>query len=77
MRSMSRIPAATGRQHALVILSVLAALSIACILLACATGSVGLPIGDLFPALREVMSGAPSTLAATLLELRLTRALAA
>ncbi|HJU70569.1 MAG TPA: iron ABC transporter permease, partial [Paucimonas sp.] len=46
-------------------------------LLACATGSVGLPIGDLFPALREVMSGAPSTLAATLLELRLTRALAA
>lgn len=74
---MSRIPAATGRQHALVILSVLAALSIACILLACATGSVGLPIGDLFSALREVMSGAPSTLAATLLELRLTRALAA
>jgi iron complex transport system permease protein len=77
VQSVSHMPAATGRQRAFVILGGLTAFSAACILFACTLGSVGLSAVDLFSALSELVRGTPSTLAATVLELRLTRALAA
>lgn len=59
---------------------ILAALTlIACvsIMSACMVGSVPLPLADLLAAFGELLYGTPSTLAATLLELRLGRALSA
>jgi iron complex transport system permease protein len=49
--------------------------SLASILLACLVGSVSLPFSELFSALIEIVQGKPASLAATLLELRLGRAL--
>ncbi|WP_151634637.1 FecCD family ABC transporter permease [Noviherbaspirillum aerium] len=49
----------------------------AAILFACAIGSVPLSAGELFGALGELLRGKPESLAATLLELRLGRALSA
>jgi iron complex transport system permease protein len=65
------------RMRASTILLVLTALAIASVLLACAAGSVALSVGELSTAAAESIRGAPATLAATLLELRLARALAA
>ncbi|GIZ52135.1 FecCD family ABC transporter permease [Noviherbaspirillum aridicola] len=65
------------RRTALIVLLVLAAASCVSILLACAIGSVPLSPGELFAALGELARGERGTLAATLLELRLGRALAA
>lgn len=65
------------RRRAFTILSVLALLACASILLACGVGSVELSVGELIPALSEIVRGEPSSLAATLLELRLGRALSA
>ena len=64
-------------QRATLVMSVLAACAVAAVLFSCAVGSVALPLADLFDALADMVRGAPSTLAATLLELRLTRALSA
>jgi iron complex transport system permease protein len=65
------------RRRAVVVLALLAAVACASILFSCAFGSVSLSVSDLFHALPDVMRGQPSTLAATLLELRLGRALSA
>jgi iron complex transport system permease protein len=59
------------------ILAVLTAITVGSLLLACVIGSVPLSLDEVLSALKGMMQGAPSTLAATLLELRLTRALAA
>jgi iron complex transport system permease protein len=60
-----------------VILSCLLAISILCILAACVIGSAEVSFGDLLEGLRALVSGTPGSLAATLLDLRLTRALTA
>jgi iron complex transport system permease protein len=65
------------QQRAVLMLGALGVAALAAILLACVVGSVALPLRDVFIALGNLLQGAPSTLAATLLELRLTRALSA
>ena len=65
------------RRRAITILATLAALACASVLLACGIGSVSLTFSELFSALAELASGEPASLAATLLELRLGRALSA
>ena len=64
-------------RRAILILAMLATLACASILLAALTGSIALPVSGLPGALMEVVRGHPSTLAATLLQLRLGRAFAA
>ncbi|HEY8099631.1 MAG TPA: iron ABC transporter permease [Burkholderiaceae bacterium] len=66
-----------NRHRSAVILITLGLLAIAVILLACLVGSVSVSISDLAGALMDLLRGAPSTLASTLLELRLGRALSA
>ncbi len=63
--------------RATAILAVLALAACASILLAALVGSVAIPVSGLPGALMEVIHGKPSTLAATLLQLRLDRALSA
>jgi iron complex transport system permease protein len=75
--SAIHLPSMRERQRAVTILTVLAALACVSILFACAVGSVPLSIAELFTALGEIVRGEPSTLAATLLELRMGRALSA
>jgi iron complex transport system permease protein len=75
--SVLKLPAMRERHRAFTILAVLAALACASVLFACAIGSVALSASELFGALGEVLRGSPSSLAATLLELRLGRALSA
>ncbi|HJV85516.1 MAG TPA: iron ABC transporter permease [Noviherbaspirillum sp.] len=65
------------RRRAFGILTALLALACASILFSCAVGSVGLSLPELFSAVGELVRGEPSSLAATLLELRLGRALSA
>lgn len=64
-----------GASRAWLVLAVLAFLAVASILLACSIGSVALSATELFGAIGDIARGNPSTLAATLLELRLSRAL--
>jgi len=71
------LPAFQERRRAVTILTVLIAAAFCSILFACGIGSVSLSIPELFAALGEQVRGNPSSLAATLLELRLGRALAA
>lgn len=75
--SITRMPAYQERRRAVAVLTALAVLSCASILFACAIGSVSLTVQELFSALAEIVRGQSSTLAATLLELRLGRALSA
>ena len=77
MLSVSSAPAPTGRSRTLAILCGLALLALASLLFACAVGSVALSPGELFVAAADTLRGSPSTLAATLFELRLDRALSA
>lgn len=63
--------------RAATVLSVLAVLSCATVLFACRVGSVGLSTSELLAALGEIARGEPMSLAATLLQLRLGRALSA
>ncbi|WP_394779232.1 FecCD family ABC transporter permease [Undibacterium sp.] len=70
---VSRPSVASGR--AVIILSCLLAVSVASILTACLVGSISLSYSELFNALGDILRDKPSTLAATLLELRLGRAL--
>jgi iron complex transport system permease protein len=65
------------RHRATAILTVLILLALASLLLAGMIGSITLPVSDLPSALGEVVRGAPSTMTATLLDLRLGRALTA
>lgn len=71
------LPAFHERRRAFTILTALAVLACVSILFACGVGSVALSVSELFAALGEIVRGEPSTLAATLLELRLGRALSA
>ena len=71
------LPAHRERRRAFVILTALAAFACASILLACGIGSVSLSVPELFSALGEMLRGESASLAATLLELRLSRALSA
>ncbi|HJV51014.1 MAG TPA: iron ABC transporter permease [Noviherbaspirillum sp.] len=64
-------------RQANLILAMLAVLAGASILFACAIGSVSTALPDLMAASGELLRGHPSSLAATLLELRLGRALSA
>lgn len=65
------------RRRGAAILALLAAIALGVLLLACVVGSVALSPGELGGAFGELLHGTPTTLAATLLELRLTRALTA
>ncbi|MBB5201327.1 iron complex transport system permease protein [Glaciimonas immobilis] len=58
------------------ILSGVGLLALISIFFACAVGSVTLPFSEIVGALTDVLRGAPKTMAATLLALRLERALA-
>jgi len=71
------LPAFRERRRAITILTVLLLAAFGSVLFACGVGSVSLSIHELFAALGEIVQGNPSTLAATLLELRLGRALSA
>lgn len=75
--SAMSLPSFRERRRVFSILAVLLALACASILLACGIGSVSLSVPELLAALGELVQGQPSTLAATLLELRLGRALSA
>ena len=65
------------RQRSALILAAMIALALASLVVAGMTGSVALPLADLPAALSDVIHGKSSTLAATLLDLRLSRALTA
>ena len=71
------LPSFRERRRAVAILAMLGAAGLACVLFACAVGSVSLSAGELFGALGELLRGKPESLAETLLELRLGRALSA
>jgi iron complex transport system permease protein len=66
---------ARGPSRAWAIVGALLLLAVASILLACSIGSVALSASELFGAIGEALRGTNSTLAASLLELRLGRAL--
>ena len=65
-----------GSRHAWVVLGSLTLLAAVSFLFACSVGSVSLSASDLLGAIGEALGGTNSTLAATLLELRMSRALA-
>lgn len=65
------------RHRATLILSVLGALALLSLLLAGMIGSISLPLSELFTALPDVILGKQSSMGATLLDLRLSRALTA
>jgi iron complex transport system permease protein len=71
------LPAFRERRRAFTILTSLLVLAGVSILFACGVGSVSLSVPELLTALGEIVQDKPSTLAATLLELRLGRALSA
>ena len=62
-------------RRAFVVLGGLGLLALVSIIFACAVGSVTLSFSDIFGALSEVLRGVPRSMAATLLQLRLERAL--
>ena len=68
-------PVPLAAKSATLTLSVLVLISLASIVVACLTGSVSLSLNELGRAFIELMHGEPSSLAASLLELRLGRAL--
>ena len=67
----------TARMRAVVIVGVLLLIACASLLLACVVGSVDVSLLELLSGLVEIIRGEPSTMAAVLLDLRLSRALAA
>lgn len=67
----------TARRRAYFILSGLVVFTFASIAIACMAGSVALPMSELGGAFMEVVRGDPASLTASLLQLRLERALAA
>lgn len=72
-----RISAMQGCTRAWTVLSVLVFLALLSLLLACVIGSVALSFSDIAGAMRELTQGRTSTMAATLVDLRLSRALSA
>lgn len=74
---MSILASFPARGRTGLILSVLLLVAVLTLILACLVGSVGMSLPDAISGLVGIVRGEPSTLAATLLELRFTRALAA
>ncbi|WP_370551381.1 FecCD family ABC transporter permease [Glaciimonas sp. PAMC28666] len=72
--AVSTRPSRDGRRAVFVLVG-LGVLALVCVGFACAVGSVGLSFSDIFGALSDGARGAPRTMAATLLQLRLERAL--
>lgn len=70
-------PLVLGRARACRVVAILVVLAVSSILLSCMTGSVPLTLSDIFSAWCELAQGKSSTMAATLVELRLSRALSA
>lgn len=68
---------AARAKRARCLLSALGVLTFLSLVLACSVGSVAIPLGDLFPACLELVRGESHSLAASLLQLRLGRALTA
>ena len=66
-----------GRKRAWMVLSTLVFLALLSVLIACVVGSIALPLQDVMSAMRELTQGTTSTMAATLVDLRLSRALSA
>ena len=77
VQTRNDMPQSRGRQRAIAILGALSLLAIAAVLCACVVGSVALSLPELFSAIGELVHGSATTLAASLLELRLGRALSA
>jgi iron complex transport system permease protein len=71
------IPRSQGRKRAWIVLSTLTFLALLSVVIACVVGSVALPVQDVLSAMRELTQGTTSTMAATLVDLRLSRALSA
>jgi iron complex transport system permease protein len=67
----------SNRRRTAIVLTLLAVVSLTSLVVAGVTGSIALPLADLPAALVQVLRGDKSTLAATLLDLRLGRALTA
>ncbi|MFM9433239.1 iron complex transport system permease protein [Janthinobacterium sp. CG_23.3] len=67
----------TMRHRTAIVLAALVALTLASLVFSGMTGSIALPLADIPAALNEIAHGGSATLAATLLELRLGRALTA
>lgn len=67
----------TLQRRSSVVLAGLLMLTLASLIFAGMTGSIALPLADLPAALLEALRGAPASLGATLLDLRLSRALTA
>ena len=65
------------RRRATIVVTLLIALALASLVLSGVVGSVRVPLSDLPAALLELITGKSTTLASTLLELRLSRALTA
>jgi len=70
-------PRPQSRKRAWMVLSTLVFLALLSVLIACVVGSVALPLQDVLSAMRELTQGTTSTMAATLVDLRLSRALSA
>ena len=77
MTTVSRISLFSGHTRTYAVLGTLLFLALTAVLFASMIGSVALPWSELPSALSQVLQGAPSTLSATLLELRLGRACSA
>ncbi|WP_076591924.1 FecCD family ABC transporter permease [Herminiimonas arsenitoxidans] len=71
------ISAMQGRTRAWMVLSLLVFLAVLSLLIACVVGSVALSFSEIYGAVRELVAGTTSTMAATLVDLRLSRALSA
>ena len=65
------------RQRATLIIGAMLVLAIATLLFSSMTGSIRVPLGDIPDAVRQLASGQPNSLSASLLDLRASRALVA
>ncbi len=63
------------RRRAQILVAGMILVSLLSFVLACAMGSLTVSVGELWHAALELMAGAPQSLAASVLELRYTRAL--
>jgi len=70
-------PAFPQRRRAMLVISVLLLCAVASLLFAGMTGSIAVPLADIPDALRQLARGESGTLAASLIELRASRALTA
>ena len=77
MSALNLRPATASRRKAIGILAILLFAACASILIACTVGSVDLPLHELPDVLADIAMATPSSLSATLLKLRLWRALSA